>query len=289
MRGTRAHSDLAIFFALLLLSSGVLTAFALLSGFAGAVALLMWCVGMSAMAALKLTGRPLAELGWNWGETKFHVLACALPALYCVLTYCGAAFFGLVRLAPPEKIDGFVRGAHTAFLGPSFGAAAAFAVILCAGMLQTMTNALGEEIGWRGFLVPRLVDLWGFVGGALGVGAVWCAWHMPLIVLGNYNSGGDLRFELASFAVMVLAMSGPIAWLRLRAQSLWPCVTFHAAHNLIVQGIFDPLTVRGPNAVTMVGEFGVVMACVVSLVSLPFWVLGLRLPPAETQAYGRAG
>ena len=284
MRSEHARADLGIFFALLLIASGALTAFALLSGFGGALSLLMWSVGLSAMAALKLTGRRLSELGWQWGAAKYHVVALALPAAYCTITYGVAALIGLIRFAPAEKLNAFVAAAHTAFLGPLWGVIGAFAVIASAGFLQTMTNALGEEIGWRGFLVPRLVGLWGFAGGALAVGVVWSAWHMPLILLGNYNSGGAIPFELTSFAVMVVAMSGPIAWLRLRAQSLWPCASFHASHNLLVQGIFDPLTVRGPNGITMVGEFGIVMAIVVLLASIPFWVLGLRLPPAPTQS-----
>jgi hypothetical protein len=102
---------------------------------------------------------------------------------------------------------------------------------------------------------------------------------VPLILLGNYNAGGSIGFELASFAIMVLAMSGPIAWLRLKAGSFWPCVTFHASHNLLVQGIFDPLSGRGSGQVTMVGEFGVVMALVVFFTALPFWLMGLRRPP----------
>jgi membrane protease YdiL (CAAX protease family) len=279
----RSGAALGIFFAFLIVSNGAMTAFALASGFGGAVALLMWSVGLSAMAALKLAGRRLSDLGWNWGPAKYHVIALALPIVYCLVTYDGAALLGLVRVAPPERMRAFVNAAHTSFLGAWVSVIAAFVIIASAGMLQTATNALGEEIGWRGFLVPRFVALWGFAGGALAVGVVWCAWHVPLILLGDYNAGGDIRFELASFAVMVLAKSGPIAWLRQRAHSLWPCVTFHASHNLVVQGIFDPLTVRGPGEVTMVGEFGVVMALVVLLASLPFWVMGLRLPSAQTQ------
>jgi len=60
----------------------------------------------------------------------------------------------------------------------------------------------------------------------------------------------------------------------------------HAAHNLFLQNFFDPLSGRGDNAITMVGEFGVILAAVSLLVSLPFWWAGARLartqfPPAN--------
>jgi membrane protease YdiL (CAAX protease family) len=95
-------------------------------------------------------------------------------------------------------------------------------------------------------------------------------------VLSGYNGGGDVRFEILSFAIGVVAISGPMTWLRLRSGSLWPCAVLHASHNLFVQGVFDRLTTRGDGAITVVGEFGVVFAGSLLLVSLPFWTMGMR-------------
>lgn len=139
-----------------------------------------------------------------------------------------------------------------------------------------MSSSLGEEIGWRGFLTPRLTAMSGFLIASLVAGAVWAAWHLPLIVLSNYNGGGDIRFELLSFGVGVIALSGAMAWLRLRAGSLWPCATLHASHNLFIQQVFDRLTTRGAGEITVVGEFGILFAGTVVLVCLPFWIMGIR-------------
>lgn len=276
MPADRVGATLIVFLGILLVACAGLNLFLLASGFGGTIGLLMWSVGLSAILALKLTGRSLAELGWSWGGAKYHLLAAALPGLYCLLSYGGASLLGLANFAAPERTALVVKTAHAGFLGAPFDFPVALAVIACAGILQTMPLAIGEEIGWRGFLAPRMVALWGFAAGTLASGMIWAAWHAPLILLGNYNAGGDIRFELVSFAVMVLAMSGPAVWLRLRAQSFWPCATLHASHNLLVQGIFDPLSGRGPGRITMVGEFGVAMALTVLLLSLPFWFLGWK-------------
>nr|WP_281500564.1 CPBP family intramembrane glutamic endopeptidase [Kordiimonas marina] len=137
-------------------------------------------------------------------------------------------------------------------------------------------TALGEEIGWRGFLAPRTNTAFGFAAGTLFTGVVWGLWHMPLVILGGYHAGGALAYEIGSFMLLVVSISGILAWLRTASGSLWPAATLHAAHNLIIQKIFDPLTTEGTSHVTMVGEFGVLLAMIAALASVPFWVLGYR-------------
>jgi membrane protease YdiL (CAAX protease family) len=47
------------------------------------------------------------------------------------------------------------------------------------GVARSLANALGEEIGWRGFLVPELSRKMSFTGTAILSGAVWSCWHYP--------------------------------------------------------------------------------------------------------------
>lgn len=150
-------------------------------------------------------------------------------------------------------------------------------IIGSVGMVGSVSTGLGEEIGWRGFLTPRLTAMSGFVVATLITGLIWSSWHVPMLVLSEYNGGGDQRFEIASFMIMVIAISGAFAWLRLKSGSLWPAATLHASHNLFIQGIFDPLTTRGADEITMVSEFGVVLAGVAVVVCIPFWVMGARI------------
>jgi uncharacterized protein len=237
---------------------------------------LMWSVGLSAMLALKLSGQSLSSLGWGWGGARYHLIALLLPLVYGAIAYFGAAAAGLVQFATPDTTAALVQSQNLQTIDGALGVVATLALIGVVGMIGSMSTGLGEEIGWRGFLTPRLTSMTGFILATLITGMIWASWHLPILVLSDYNGGGDTRFEIASFVVMVVSFSAVFAWLRLASGSLWPAATMHASHNLFIQNIFDPLTVRGDGAITMVSEFGIVLAATVALFSIPFWIMGAR-------------
>lgn len=89
--------------------------------------------------------------------------------------------------------------------------------------------ALGEEIGWRGWLLPSLRPL-GTWPALLLSGAVWGFWHSPLILLGyNFAQPNLLGVALMIGGCMVYGVL--IGWLRLRTGSVWPAVFAHGAFN----------------------------------------------------------
>jgi membrane protease YdiL (CAAX protease family) len=236
----------------------------------------MWSVALAAILTLRITGQPLASLGWSWGPAKHHLIALLLPIGYGSVAYGVAGAFGLARFPTAEGARSIVVSESLKSLSAPWGLLVALSLIATAGIVRAMANALGEEIGWRGFLAPRLTAAVGFVPATLLTGAIWAIWHLPIIVFSAYNGGGDTAFEMTSFAVNVIAMSGIFAWLRLDSRSLWPAATLHASHNVFIQLVFDPLSARAGSHITMVSEFGVVTAATCVLFSLPFWVLGAR-------------
>jgi membrane protease YdiL (CAAX protease family) len=275
----RALSPLLLFLVLVVVLCGLIDGTIIVLGFNGAlVTASMWSVGVSAMLALKLTGHSLTELGWGWGPAKFHLIALALPVIYGALGYTAAALWGQAHFLEADRVAALAHAGPFARLADPLPLFGVLFVLVTAGMVQSMSTALGEEIGWRGFLAPRLIAVRGFAIGTLVTGAIWAVWHVPVIVGSGYNGGGDMRFELLSFVVGVVSMSAALSWLRLRSGSLWPCATMHASHNLFIQNVFDPLSTRGPSHVTMVGEFGIVFAAAVLVVSIPFWIMGSRNP-----------
>jgi membrane protease YdiL (CAAX protease family) len=240
------------------------------------VTALMWSVALAAILTLKITGQPLASLGWSWGPAKHHLIALFLPIGYGSVAYGLAGTFGLAKFPTAEGARSIVLSESFQSLSAPWGLLAALSLIATAGIVRAMANALGEEIGWRGFLVPRLTAAVSFVPATLLTGAIWAIWHLPIIVFSAYNGGGDTAFEMISFAVSVVAMSGIFAWLRLDSRSLWPAASLHASHNVFIQLVFDPLSARAGHHITMVSEFGVVTAATCVLFSLPFWILGAR-------------
>jgi membrane protease YdiL (CAAX protease family) len=139
------------------------------------------------------------------------------------------------------------------------------------GSLQSLLSATGEELGWRGFLVPTLARTMSFGRTALVSGAIWAAWHVPLIVFADYNAGTATWYAVLCFVAMVVSLSVPLAWLRLRSGSVWPAAILHATHNLFVQGFFDRVTVDTGPTRWLTSEFGAALAVAVGATAWVFW------------------
>jgi uncharacterized protein len=93
------------------------------------------------------------------------------------------------------------------------------------GPINSCGRALGEELGWRGFLVPEACQAFGFLPGALIVGLIWALWHFPLL-LGSVPLTG-----IVNFTVMVVGISVAFAWVRQKSHSVWPSTIMHGTHN----------------------------------------------------------
>jgi len=91
--------------------------------------------------------------------------------------------------------------------------------------------AFAEEIGWRGYLQPRLEFL-GERRAMLVVAVVWICWHLPYILLTPYyHAEGQRALVLILFGAAVVAFSFLFGYLRIRSGSVWPAVLAHFAHN----------------------------------------------------------
>lgn len=122
------------------------------------------------------------------------------------------------------------------------------------GGLVNSVLAFGEELGWRGWLLPALRPL-GTWPALLISGAIWGIWHTPLILLG-YNFG---RTDITGVLFMIagcVAWGVLLGWLRLRSASLWPAVLAHGSLNaaaglvLIVSASMPDLALAGPLGVS---------------------------------------
>jgi membrane protease YdiL (CAAX protease family) len=95
--------------------------------------------------------------------------------------------------------------------------------------------AIGEEMGWRGWLLPKLMPL-GTIRALTISGAIWALWHAPLNLLG-YNYGSTPGWlGLLCMTAMCIVVGAVLAWLRLRSGSVWPAALGHAAFN--AAGVF---------------------------------------------------
>jgi len=130
---------------------------------------------------------------------------------------------------------------------------------------------LGEELGRRGFLLPRLVERYGFTGASVISGLIWASWHYPLILFGGYHGKAPVAFEMVCFTVMVIGLSFSLAWLRLRSGSVWPPVLLHTSHNVLIQQLFGPYTADTGPTRWLAGEFGAGVAIATAVMGYLFW------------------
>ena len=115
-------------------------------------------------------------------------------------------------------------------------------------------TALGEEIGWRGYLQPRL-DAAGVRGSVAVVWLCQLAYHAPVIAGAGYANAGGVLTSLGLFAAGDLPLAFLWAHESYRARSLWPAVFFHSFHNTISQWLFPRLFAGAENELWL-GEGG---------------------------------
>jgi membrane protease YdiL (CAAX protease family) len=227
----------------------------------------MWAPALAAFICCAVYRIPWEFLGFRWPGMRAIAWGYLLPVAYATTAYL---FVWSTKLAPAD-FAGFLRASQKSLhFGTGAGALNA-ALIMTFGVLQSSVSATGEEIGWRGFLVPVLAQRLNFTGMALVSGLIWALWHFPLIVFGTYSSSAPKWVALLCFTVMIIATGAMAAWLRLKTGSVWPAAMLHACHNAVIQWLFDSMTVETGKPAWFAGEFGIALAVVSVLFAIPFW------------------
>jgi membrane protease YdiL (CAAX protease family) len=98
------------------------------------------------------------------------------------------------------------------------------------GAFINLVPALGEELGWRGWLLPKLMR-WGTVPALLTSGIIWGLWHAPLILLGYNYPDAPGWLGVAMMVGTCVVIGTVFGWLRLRSNSVWPAALAHGAFN----------------------------------------------------------
>jgi len=241
----RIWKKIGCFYALPMLLSGGFDAFVLHAGKLDAGNLLyvtgsMWSPALAAFLTKRIFGERIRDLPWCWGKGLFVWLGYFIPVAYALPVYLIVWLGGWGGFAPSD----FVQRNAEQFGWGNFPPRVTLALFILLtgtlGLVGKTSRALGEEIGWRGFLVPELSKVVGFGGVGLISGLMWSAYHFPVLIFADYNAGTPVWFGLTCFTIGVIAESFILAWLTLRSGSLWPAAFLHGSHNLWIQSNLHP-------------------------------------------------
>jgi membrane protease YdiL (CAAX protease family) len=280
---TTAHKKIATLVALTFALSAIPDYFMISTGKLeqGPVLGLMWCPGISAIITQLAFQRSLRGMGWKLGKPSFLLLGYFVPVAYGLVAYAVLWLTGLGRLDATNLLTMIAAQTGAQVSSPVVLMAIYLGIIVTLGTVQSMFSAAGEEIGWRGLLVPELSNVTSFTRTALISGGVWAVWHYPLLLFADYhNQGAPAWFGLICFTILAVSASFIAAWLRLRSGSLWPAVLLHASHNLYIQNVFTPLTQNTGLTPYFVDEFGVMLALAAAIAAYIVWRKRGEIEPA---------
>lgn len=146
------------------------------------------------------------------------------------------------------------------FVVPEGGIGNAAINFLIQVVILALTFSLAEEIGIRGYLLPRLLPL-GRRRALAFSGLVWATWHMPLILLTPIFPVGNKLISLPLFYAAIVAASFFYGYLRIYTGSVWPASIAHAVHNAAWGAIGAFTVTSSPVLVNkyLVGDFGLLI------------------------------
>lgn len=193
------------------------------------------------------------------GRIRYYIIAWLLPPLLLSL---GAVVYFLIF---PDRFD----PGHTyvmqqnAELGVTMTPeqmkttiiATLFAAVLMSPVLNAVT-CFGEEWGWRGYMMPKLLGRMKFLPAVLIGGIVWGLWHAPLIALGhNYGTAyaGAPWTGIAMMCVFCIATGTLFTYWSAKTGNCWPAVIGHGAVNGFAGA---PLYYIAENNHTLLGPAG---------------------------------
>jgi membrane protease YdiL (CAAX protease family) len=227
-----------------------------------------------------LRRRLWAGIGLGQAGLRSWPAAVALPVFFLTVAYGAAVGVGVTDLRGPDL--------------SRHGLGLTLPDLVITLVLGTVL-ILGEEIGWRGFLLPRLQVLTTRRKAAVGTGFLHGAFHIPVLLLtSTYDEVGN-RLVVAPIVVATITCAGVFyAWLRDRSGSIWPVAVAHNVANTVFDlGALAAVTSTPVALAYVAGETGV--ATLLGVAGVAIWLLtrsavwSTELPPTEAASDGGMG
>ena len=242
--------------------------------------LAMWAPGIAAIIATKVSGGSLADLNLRrLGPKRYYIWAWLLFPVLSLLTGVVTVLFGVAELDPAFSMvtESLTSLPESTPLTPTLILAIQIFASFSIAPLFNMLFALGEELGWRGFLLPRLLPL-GQWKAILISNVIWGFWHAPAIFQGHNYPGYPIAgiFMMVVFTVLLGII---LSWQYLNTNSPWTPALAHGSINAVAS---LPLIFLVPGFDLAIGG---TLASVMGWIPLAIFVLWLivtaRVPVGE--------
>ncbi|HEY2205527.1 MAG TPA: type II CAAX endopeptidase family protein [Pseudonocardia sp.] len=244
----RARRGLAVFLTLVVVSNAVFVWLLLSTGNMLWIFGLMWSVALSSVITRLVLREGFSDVSFRFGgrrSWRWVGFGLLYPLAVGFVSFGVAWLTGLAAFTPTAK--GLVASIVPADAAPWVVFLVGLLLASSVGTVFGCLSAAGEEIGWRGYLLTRLIDA-GVPKPVLVSGLIWGLWHTPVIIGGLIYADHPVRWlAVLVFMISAVAMSFVIARARLETGSIWPPIVLHAAYNSIIQGGFAPAA-SGPAA-----------------------------------------
>jgi hypothetical protein len=180
---------------------------------------------------------------------RYYAVAVLAPALFVASIICVDHVSGLGQFVPARPLG------------------LAIPVVVFVGGTLGVPLTLGEEYGWRGYLLRRLLPL-GEIRATFTVAVIWALWHLPILLVGLNYPNQTLITVLPMFAVAVVLMAFPFTWLYVESEaSVMVVAVMHAVLNATGDTFTSSKYLHGNPLVVSAGGFvagGVLLVVIVA-------------------------
>ncbi|PHZ84721.1 CPBP family intramembrane glutamic endopeptidase [Paremcibacter congregatus] len=129
-------------------------------------------------------------MSWNWAAWQYNRNAYLIPVIYVSVAYALVWSFGLGGVPSEETIADWAQTLGLQGRNQSVVLAMMIVLLGLIGFIKYLGAILGEELGWRGFLIWELRKVMPFGVVSLVSGLIWATWHWPLVVYVIAHHGG---------------------------------------------------------------------------------------------------
>jgi len=277
-----------VYASLLLIRDGSAVAYRVL------LAVSMFCPLAATLLVKKVFLHQPMCIGWKvQGKRRYWMAAWFGPAVFTVLAAVlyFAVFPSRLDLSGSWLVTAYGGEMDAATLRSQLGVSSG-GYILQTGLLAitlappvNMFFALGEEVGWRGYMMVCLKEQFSLLNARLLGGIIWGVWHWPIMLLTGYEYGtyylGAPVLGLVVWCVVCFALNTLLDWLYEKTGCIWVSAVAHGAFNAVV-GLFVVLTNPADAYYSVLGPMPIGLIGMLPMLAVAVWLTLKQMRKEET-------